>query len=625
MSKRLWILVIALGACGGESARESLQVVSGDDQVAVPVEILATSQRTKSQTFAANAPHIYFLNFDGVTISPGGNDAQLNRSFIGQGGTVPPFAGTAAERAAVVDHVRGHYQGLNIQFVTSRPAAGDYAMIVVGGEPADIRYATGSGTAGVAPMDCADQMPRDVGFAFSARVKAFSGSSSATFVAKLARVISHEAGHTLGLPHTGNGCDIMSYSSCPSDETFLNQTIPMQVDSQGTCGFASINTYQELLSVLGATGGSSQPPPPPPPPPTDAVAPQVKIDSPTMDAQVQSTFTVVGSATDNVGVVRLDIYINGVLRGRKTGGFSGNIVQISGLPDGNHTLRFSAYDAAGNEGRATLKVSVGVPAPPPDTKPPLIVIDSPAEGAELEGKFQVRGSASDDVALDRLEFLVDGKQVDAKTSAPFSGVLFETALAAGSHQLTLRAYDTAGNSSEAKRTIIVKDPVPDDTTPPGVTINAPLAGATVGARFQVEAQIADDVGVVKAELYVDDALVATRSDAPFVGALFEVADLGDGGHQIKLVGVDAAGNRGEAIVQVTVDARETSSMPIGTPTGTPPADRPASDGPGLLGGCAVVGSAANGYPSPSYLLLALVFAVSRRRRLPRSLRRLLRS
>jgi len=91
-------------------------------------------------------------------------------------------------------------------------------------------------------------------------------------------------------------------------------------------------------------------------------------------------------------------------------------------------------------------------------------------------------------------------------------------------------------------------PPPTDIEPPVVSIASPAAGATVTPGLTVKASITDNTGVAKAELLVDDQVAASVSQAPYDF----VVTLAPGQHMLKVVAQDAAGNKGQASVAVTV-------------------------------------------------------------------------
>lgn len=109
-------------------------------------------------------------------------------------------------------------------------------------------------------------------------------------------------------------------------------------------------------------------------------------------------------------------------------------------------------------------------------------------------------------------------------------------------------------------------PAPSDTTPPAVTITSPASGQTVAASFTVQATVSDSVGVTRAELAVDGKTVATLAAAPWS---FAVASLAAGAHTLRVSALDAAGNKGEAMVAVTVQGANPDPAPNPNPTPAP--------------------------------------------------------
>ena len=82
----------------------------------------------------------------------------------------------------------------------------------------------------------------------------------------------------------------------------------------------------------------------------DSTAPVVEITSPTAGQNVSGNVTVAARVVDDVGVTRLELYVDGVLTGSTTSApftTKWNARRASG---GAHTLRLKAYDAAGNSG-----------------------------------------------------------------------------------------------------------------------------------------------------------------------------------------------------------------------------------------------------------------------------------
>ncbi|MGZ8783433.1 MAG: S8 family serine peptidase, partial [Gaiellaceae bacterium] len=95
-------------------------------------------------------------------------------------------------------------------------------------------------------------------------------------------------------------------------------------------------------------------------PPGDTTPPTTSIGSPTSGATVGGTVTVSASASDNVGVSRVELYVDGSLHSTDTSSpysFAWNTATVA---NGGHSLQTRAHDAAGNVGSsASVSVTVG--------------------------------------------------------------------------------------------------------------------------------------------------------------------------------------------------------------------------------------------------------------------------
>ena len=104
-------------------------------------------------------------------------------------------------------------------------------------------------------------------------------------------------------------------------------------------------------SYYRETNGST-----PPPPTDDATAPTVSITSPLNDSTITNRASIAANATDNVGVVKIELYIDGGLRASSksnTISYNWNSRKAS---RGAHTITVKAYDQAGNSGLSTITV-----------------------------------------------------------------------------------------------------------------------------------------------------------------------------------------------------------------------------------------------------------------------------
>src|SRR5439155_52471 len=120
----------------------------------------------------------------------------------------------------------------------------------------------------------------------------------------------------------------------------------------------------------------------------------------------------------------------------------------TGTGNGSHTLTARARDLPGHRCTSdpvTVTVSNG---PPPCTTPPTVSITSPSPGSTVSGTITVTASASDNVGVAGVQFLLDGANLGAEdTSAPYSASWDTTTTGNGSHTLTARARDATGNTA----------------------------------------------------------------------------------------------------------------------------------------------------------------------------------
>ncbi len=89
----------------------------------------------------------------------------------------------------------------------------------------------------------------------------------------------------------------------------------------------------------------------------DTTPPVATITSPLTGSKIPATtapLKISVSSTDNVGVVRTDLYIDGALFGSSTANPAAFAWTTSSVATGSHTLQAYAFDAAGNYGASTL-------------------------------------------------------------------------------------------------------------------------------------------------------------------------------------------------------------------------------------------------------------------------------
>ena len=134
------------------------------------------------------------------------------------------------------------------------------------------------------------------------------------------------------------------------------------------------------------------------------------------------------------------------------------------------------------------------PAPKTDTVAPTVSLLNPYEGQTFTGgPVLIAANATDDLGVDRIDILEDGVLTRTLTAPPYQ---FSSNIGSidGSHTITARAYDAAGNVSSDVRHILVTTTASGDmiTSPTGeVVLYAKNASVTAGNwRVVADAQAA---------------------------------------------------------------------------------------------------------------------------------------
>jgi hypothetical protein len=269
----------------------------------------------------------------------------------------------------------------------------------------------------------------------------------------------------------------------------------------------------------------------------DREAPHTTLVSPADGATISRTIRVEASAFDFGGVTRVELYLDDAVRiGTST--FPPYAIDWNSAtaPDGPHTLTARAHDWSGNVGTATIAITLQNL----DTTPPAATLTAPAPGATLSGPAALQASASDDLAVVRVEFYLDGATlIGSATTAPYGATWDSTSAADGAHTISCRAYDGAGHTTDSAPVAVT---IHTDLTPPTTSLTSPAAGSSVTGTVQIAATASDDLGVVRVEFYLDGTTrIATAQTAPFTAA-WNTAQVALGPHLLSSKAYDAVGH-----------------------------------------------------------------------------------
>lgn len=190
----------------------------------------------------------------------------------------------------------------------------------------------------------------------------------------------------------------------------------------------------------------------------DTQAPTVGIASPAASSSVSGVATVDVTATDNVGVSRVELWVNGSLLATDTSApysFSWDTTRVA---NGTASLQARAFDAAGNAATSSsVAVNVANSAAAADTTPPVVALTNPAAGTKVSGTVRIAASGSDDsgVAGLTMSLFINGTRVATATGSGSLSYSWNTRkIAAGTYTIRVDARDAAGNSTS--QSIIVQ-------------------------------------------------------------------------------------------------------------------------------------------------------------------------
>ncbi len=212
--------------------------------------------------------------------------------------------------------------------------------------------------------------------------------------------------------------------------------------------------------------------------PNDSTAPTSVITSPTAGATIplNSLVVISGTASDIGGKVGgVEVSVDGGLTwhpasGRTSWTYSWNTPSVSGSVN----IKTRAVDDSLNleAPGAGITVNVGSGS---DGTPPTVSMTAPANGATVTGTaVTVSANASDNVGVTSVQFLLDGASLGSPdTAAPYSMAWNSTTASNGSHTLSARASDAAGNNTTATSVSV--------TVSNGVVANTGLLSPTANA------------------------------------------------------------------------------------------------------------------------------------------------
>ena len=306
---------------------------------------------------AANTNKIFMNRCAGGCIVTSGNtDSTTNRSSIG-GGQLSAFSQGDATWNNVMQCMREVFGPFNVVITDVDPGTAPHFEIMVAGQPQQIGL--GGGVGGISPFTCNSYIPNSLVFVFDV----WGGN-----VEEICSTAAQELAHSFALDHVIDPSDPLTYFGFNGRRRFKDAQVQCGSDCVGgqspfgaacsgpnqqshvcACGGNTQNSVQTIKALFG--NGLPTPP-------------TVKINNPKVGQQVMPGFPVQADVTDDQGVAKVELRVDGTLvLSLATGPYAFNAPATLG--DGTHTAEITGIDVFGAVTKKSVQVIIGKPCGKP--------------------------------------------------------------------------------------------------------------------------------------------------------------------------------------------------------------------------------------------------------------------
>src|SRR3990167_1559445 len=191
-------------------------------------------------------------------------------------------------------------------------------------------------------------------------------------------------------------------------------------------------------------------------------------------------------------------------------------------------------------------------------KPPiLITLTAPQDGTFVNKTVPIEAQIGQLPRVKSVKFYIDNKLVGESDTAPYQYIWDTTSYPDGQHQTyasILQAPERPEPFDEASMTVLdsPKTNLMVDNTPPEVSITVPLEASFITGSINTQAQVTDNLGILKVVFKLDSVLLKEFTQPPY-NYQWDTKTTQDGLHTFEATAYDLANNETSSSVSFTVD------------------------------------------------------------------------
>lgn len=361
----------------------------------------------------------------------------------------------------------------------------------------------------------------------------------------------------------------------------------------------------------------------------DQQPPTASISSPAAGAQLSSSVNIDASVSDNVGVITVEFYVDGVLKFTDVNAPFSYTWDTTKAGNGSHTLLVKAFDAAGNYGLSApvsvtvqnvatstafvdsttlgtarndfsgwvgFKMTVGANpitvtslgrwVASGNTQAHTVKIVQVSNGADVAGASA--SVATGNLPQGQYGFVTLGSPVTLAANTSYYVVSQEfgggdtwynsdtSAITAADGVMNNAVYLNGGswfNTGVQNRMFVPVNfkytlgVANADTAPPTVTITNPANSTVVSGLVEFRSSASDNTGVTKVEYFVDNVLRGASTAGNPYSVSFDTRQVANGTRTVLARASDAAGNTGTHVISISVQNVADTTPPTVSITG----------------------------------------------------------